>query len=121
VRNFIRRWMDEDHRRTMLLTTHYLVEAEELCDRVAIINKGRVLACDTPAALKQQVQKESIFEIHLESPRPLESGAFTSIQRVNSVLLHPEDGHTVMEVYLQEESAVAYPGRRLRQTGGGAH
>jgi ABC-2 type transport system ATP-binding protein len=107
VRNFIRRWMDEDHRRTMLLTTHYLVEAEELCDRVAIINKGRVLACDTPAALKQKVQKESIFEIHLDSPRPLESGAFTSIEQVNSVLLHPEDSHTVMEVYLKEESAVA--------------
>jgi len=107
VRNFIRRWMDEDRHRTMLLTTHYLVEAEELCDRVAIINKGRVLACDTPSALKQKVQKESIFEIHLDSSRPLESGAFTSIERVNAVHFHPKDSHTVMELYLQEESAVA--------------
>jgi ABC-2 type transport system ATP-binding protein len=107
VRQFIRRWMDEDRHRTLLLTTHYLVEAEELCDRVAIINKGRVLACDTPSALKQKVQKESIFEIHLESPLPLESQSFTAIERVNSVHFHPEDSHTVMEVYLQEESAVA--------------
>ncbi|HEX7567475.1 MAG TPA: ABC transporter ATP-binding protein [Anaerolineaceae bacterium] len=107
VRQFIRRWMNDDPQRTLLLTTHYLVEAEELCDRVAIINKGRVLACDTPAALKQSVQKESIFEIHLESPRPLESRTFTTIERVNSVHFHAVDNHTVMEVYLREESAVA--------------
>ena len=36
--------------RAVLLTTHYMVEADELCDRVAIINDGRVLACDTPGA-----------------------------------------------------------------------
>jgi ABC-2 type transport system ATP-binding protein len=33
--------MDEDPTRTLLLTTHYMVEADELCDRVAIINQGR--------------------------------------------------------------------------------
>ena len=36
---------------TILLTTHYLEEAEELCDRIAIINHGRVIACDTTEAL----------------------------------------------------------------------
>jgi ABC-2 type transport system ATP-binding protein len=36
---------------TVVLTTHYLQEAEELCDRIAIINHGRVVACDTKAAL----------------------------------------------------------------------
>jgi len=48
ARKLIRSWLDEDHTRTLLLTTHYMVEADELCDRVAIINQGRVLACDTP-------------------------------------------------------------------------
>ena len=41
--------MEEDRARTVLLTTHDMVEADALCDRVAIINGGRVLACDTPA------------------------------------------------------------------------
>ena len=36
---------------TILLTTHYLEEAERLCDRVAIMHRGRIVACDTPAAL----------------------------------------------------------------------
>ncbi len=65
VRTLIRNWMDADRKRTLLLTTHYMVEAEELCDRVAIINKGRVLACDTPANLKRDLQRDAIFEIEI--------------------------------------------------------
>ena len=61
VRKFIRGWVNEDAGRTILLTTHYMVEADELCDRVAIINKGMVLACDTPASLKRHLRKEAIF------------------------------------------------------------
>jgi ABC-2 type transport system ATP-binding protein len=40
--------------RTVLLTTHYMEEADQLCDRVAIIDHGRVVALDTPAALKRE-------------------------------------------------------------------
>ena len=40
---------------TILLTTHYMEEADKLCGRVAIMDKGRILALDTPAALKQSV------------------------------------------------------------------
>ena len=38
---------------TILLTTHYMEEADQLCGRVAIMDRGRILALDTPAALKQ--------------------------------------------------------------------
>ena len=40
---------------TVVLTTHYMEEAETLCDRVAIMDQGRVIACDTPAALVRQL------------------------------------------------------------------
>src|SRR5215211_5846443 len=40
---------------TVVLTTHYMEEAEELCDRIAIMDGGRVVACDTPRALIQQL------------------------------------------------------------------
>jgi ABC-2 type transport system ATP-binding protein len=53
LRVYIRRWMAERGDRTILLTTHYLAEAEELCDRVAIIDRGTILACDTPARLRK--------------------------------------------------------------------
>jgi len=41
--------------RTVLLTTHYIEEAEALCDRIGILRKGRLIALDTPAALKEMV------------------------------------------------------------------
>jgi ABC-2 type transport system ATP-binding protein len=50
---------------TVLLTTHYLDEAERLCDRVAIIHAGRVVALDTPASLLASLGRE-IVELHVE-------------------------------------------------------
>ncbi len=45
---------------TILLTTHYLEEAEQLCDRIAIINHGEVVACDTTRALLRRVDSKSL-------------------------------------------------------------
>lgn len=107
VRQLVRQWMDDDRRRTVLLTTHYLVEAEELCERVAIINKGKVLACDTPQALKQQLQKEAIFQIELDTPQPLNMTAFSNLTGMNSCRLVSENGATRVDVTLKEEAALA--------------
>src|SRR5262249_45185537 len=65
IRGFLREWLSEQPGRTLLLTTHYMMEADELCDRLAIIDHGRLLASDTPAALKRQVQRHVLFEIEL--------------------------------------------------------
>jgi len=53
--------------KTILLTTHYMAEAEELCDRIAIINHGRIVALDTPASLKKQISGETLFEVEVRS------------------------------------------------------
>jgi ABC-2 type transport system ATP-binding protein len=50
--------------RTVLLTTHYMEEADQLCDRVAIIDHGRIVALDTPAALKRTIRAQEV--VHLE-------------------------------------------------------
>jgi ABC-2 type transport system ATP-binding protein len=65
IRTFIRGWLKEKPERTLLLTTHYMAEADELCDRLAIIDKGKVLACDTPANLKRRVQKYPLYSVSL--------------------------------------------------------
>lgn len=49
--------------KTILLTTHYMAEADELCDRIAIINNGRIIVMDTPSALKNQLTRESVIEL----------------------------------------------------------
>ncbi len=50
---------------TILLTTHYLDEAEQLCDRVAIVHQGRIVALDSPAALLAHMGRE-LVELHLD-------------------------------------------------------
>ncbi|HSO96297.1 MAG TPA: ATP-binding cassette domain-containing protein [Acidimicrobiia bacterium] len=48
---------------TILLTTHYMEEADQLCDRVAIMDHGRILALDTPAGLKKAVTADTIVTV----------------------------------------------------------
>jgi len=52
--------------KTVLLTTHYMAEAEELCDRIAIIDKGRLMALDTPTALKKRISGDTLFAIEVK-------------------------------------------------------
>jgi len=52
---------------TILLTTHYMAEADELCDRVAIIDHGKLLALDTPAALKQATGADTVVTVSATS------------------------------------------------------
>jgi ABC-2 type transport system ATP-binding protein len=51
---------------TVFLTTHYLEEAERLCDRVAVIVKGKIVALDTVAGLRSSAQQKTVVEITLE-------------------------------------------------------
>jgi len=50
---------------TVVLTTHYMEEADELCDRVAIIDHGKILVEDTPAALKNSVGAQKVYVLDL--------------------------------------------------------
>jgi ABC-2 type transport system ATP-binding protein len=54
---------------TVVLTTHYMEEADELCDRVAIIDHGKILVEDTPAALKSSVGAQRVYELDLRNHR----------------------------------------------------
>lgn len=53
----------QSQKKTILLTTHYMFEADALSDRIAIINKGKVIALDTPGGLKSQVSDLSVVEV----------------------------------------------------------
>lgn len=75
--------LGELHRagQTILLTTHYMEEAEHLCTRVAIIDHGKVLALDTPAALKQSVGADTIVTIKASGDGPALAAALESAVR----------------------------------------
>lgn len=55
----------QEEKKTILLTTHYMFEADALCDRIAVINHGKIVALDTPNALKQHVQDLSVIEVEV--------------------------------------------------------
>jgi len=71
---------------TILLTTHYMDEADRLCDRIAIVDHGRLVALDTPVALKSSVPGSTVIEVQFEnSPADWEQrlhglGEVTSVQ-----------------------------------------
>jgi ABC-2 type transport system ATP-binding protein len=65
VQGFVRE-LREKHNTTILLTTHDMVEAEKLCDRIAIMDSGRIVALDTPANLKKLATPGSDHEPTLE-------------------------------------------------------
>lgn len=53
---------------TVLITTHYMDEADRLCDRIAIVDHGKLVALDTPAALKASVPGSNVIEAQFERP-----------------------------------------------------
>jgi ABC-2 type transport system ATP-binding protein len=59
----------KEHRQlTILITTHYMDEADRLCDRIAIVDHGKLVALDTPAALKASVPGSNVIEAQFENP-----------------------------------------------------
>jgi ABC-2 type transport system ATP-binding protein len=71
-----------DAKRTILVTTHYIEEAERLCDRVAIIDEGRIIEIGTPREIQQRTLGKSRIEIECEHPVPADGiPAFLSAEK----------------------------------------
>jgi ABC-2 type transport system ATP-binding protein len=91
-------WKAATPGRTVLLTTHYMVEAEQLCDRIAIVDHGRILALGTPEELRRRVQAESIFRIELDRlPEDGGIGAIAGLPGVVSAVRADGDGTTASD------------------------
>jgi ABC-2 type transport system ATP-binding protein len=89
-----------DRGKTVLLTTHFMEEAERLCDRVAILDHGRIVALDTPAALIRGlgVEERVVFNLDVSLPAGFEkafSGAIRLEVQGERVVVHGENGRQV--------------------------
>src|SRR6476659_7551445 len=69
--------------RTIVMTTHYMEEADKLCDRIAIVDRGQLLELDTPAALKQRAPGGTLVEVTLSAPT---EGVLEPVRKVEGVL-----------------------------------
>jgi ABC-2 type transport system ATP-binding protein len=70
-----------DAKCTVLLTTHYIEEAERLCDRVAIVDQGKIIALGTPREIQQQTLGQSRVEVATTQPMPIEVPRFEDAER----------------------------------------
>jgi ABC-2 type transport system ATP-binding protein len=83
LRNTIRVLQGE--KKTILLTTHYMFEADALCQRVAVINQGVIVALDTPAELKRYVRDLSVVEVEVFGVPPEAIGRLRALDGVDTV------------------------------------
>ena len=65
IRDFILKYRKD---KTIIVCTHYMEEADYLCDRIGVLNRGKLVTSGTPAELKKLIKKENIFEIEAENP-----------------------------------------------------
>ncbi len=92
--------------RTILLTTHYIEEAERLCDRVAIVDEGRIIASGTPREIQESTISNSVIELELAAP--FTNGALPSWQdagkatlddtRTRIAVVSPRPARTVVQM-----------------------
>ncbi len=96
----------KESRRTIFLATHNMAETEAICNRVAIIDKGRILVCETPANLKRSYGVPAyVMEV---TPPPNSLEVFTSIPEVKGVTstLDEERGVARIKLVVREEGAM---------------
>lgn len=119
MRSFVKQWMRENPDRTILLTTHYMAEADELCDRLAIVDQGKILACDTPENLKHRLQQEAVFKLKVSplGPRPNREAMLEALPGVKQVSVGEQDGYTELSLILAEESVLGSVLGHLTQRG----
>jgi ABC-2 type transport system ATP-binding protein len=106
VRCFVKQWVKESEMgKTVLLTTHYMAEADEICDRVAIIHEGKILAVGTPGELKAIASGGSRWKLVLEGGSA-DLGFISSFRGTLSVAQERRDGRTCLDIILQEDRAI---------------
>jgi ABC-2 type transport system ATP-binding protein len=92
-------------KKTILLTTHYMFEADALCQRVAVINHGRIVALDSPEGLKQHVSDLSVIELEVFGVPPEIIERLRAQPYVDAVAVQNRDQRQVLQVQSLRGSA----------------
>ncbi|WP_411139213.1 ABC transporter ATP-binding protein [Streptomyces sp. C10] len=92
--------------RTVLLTTHYMFEADELCDRVAVMRDGRKIAEGTPDSLKKQTDGLVVLNVHANGVDDGHVTRLRALAGVRSVSLTERDGGQALDIHSGQETDV---------------
>jgi len=104
TRNMIKELAEKG--KTILLTTHYMFEADELCKRVAIIRNGEIVALDTPSGLKKYVKDTSVVEIEGFGITEKEVAKFKEVPEVLSISADLSENKQVLKIQTPKGSEI---------------
>jgi ABC-2 type transport system ATP-binding protein len=108
LRELIATLKQEGH--TILLTTHYMEEADQLSDRIGIIDSGKIIALDTPQGLKRRIEQKEIIRLEVSGWREYIGERLRAMQEVENLIVRRQDEADLWEVNLQAtDSRVVLP------------
>ncbi len=84
IRDFVKCTVQETGK-SVLYTTHYIEEAAQICTKIGILKQGKIIACDTPNAIREKIKKEELIYLILEEITPVQIEKMRSIQGVTTV------------------------------------
>lgn len=105
LRELIAQLKEEGH--TILLTTHYMEEADLLSDRIGIIDTGKVIALDTPANLKARIDQQEIIKLEVTGWQEYVGDKLRSISEISNLVAHQQGEADLWEVNLQSSNSRA--------------
>jgi ABC-2 type transport system ATP-binding protein len=109
LREIIKELKQEGH--TVLLTTHYMEEADQLSDRIGIIDQGKIIALNTPARLKETINQKDVIHLEVAGWKPEHAAALQSLPEVDNLVAHPNGSEAVWEISLHAvNSRLVLPG-----------
>jgi ABC-2 type transport system ATP-binding protein len=95
----------QNQKKTILLTTHYMFEADALCQRIAVINKGNIVAMDTPSKLKKVVQDLSVIELETFGISEEILAQLRALEFVDNVSVEDQEQKQMLRVQTKRGSA----------------
>jgi ABC-2 type transport system ATP-binding protein len=109
IRDFIKNDLSKKHGKTILYTTHYIEEVSQMCDHVGIMNKGKIIALDTPDALKAMTKKGEVADIIVKNMSEAQVSSLRGLAGVSGLSSEVQDsvlGQTRLRVRLENMDAL---------------
>jgi ABC-2 type transport system ATP-binding protein len=109
IRDFIKNDLGKKAGKTVLYTTHYIEEVAQMCDRVGIMNKGKIIALDTPDALKGMAKKGEVADFVVKNMSQTQINALKNFNGVVSLTSEVQDsvlGQTRLRLRLENAEAL---------------
>lgn len=104
-RKFLKEELQEKHGKTILLCTHNMEILDELCDRIALINKGSIIALGTPERLKLEMKQKHI--LHLQSRQAIPSDLFEGLANVGKIESKMVDEFCFTDIEIENGTEIA--------------